>query len=149
VYIEDITSDSLESYLVYLLEYRGLSAKSRSRILYAIRSFWNYTLESDTTAGTLYTLTVGDKSTNFGGKAKDTCKPEVDKIESTYFNEVKITFTEPIKTFGTVSLAKIMGDKAALEVVSVAYDGNNVIKLITAEQAKSTLYVVKEPCKRR
>lgn len=99
------------------------------------------TLESDTTVGTLYTLTIGDKTLNFGGITKDTTKPEIKKIESTYFNEVKITFTEPIKTFGTVKFAKKMGDKAELAVSDIKYDGNDVIRVKTAEQAKSTLYV--------
>lgn len=100
------------------------------------------TLEADTTVGTLYTLTVGDKTFNFGGIAKDSTKPEIKKIESTYFNEVKIIFTEPIKTFGTVKIAKKMGDKAELAASDIKYSGNDAIKVKTAEQAKSTLYVV-------
>jgi len=99
------------------------------------------TLEADTTAGTLYTLTVGEKVVNFGGMAKDTTKPTVTEVKSTDFDKVKITFSEAVKIDGlVVAVTEMYGSKAALNVASIAYDGSNAVVLTTDDQKASTLY---------
>lgn len=101
------------------------------------------TLDADTTVGTLYTLTVGSKSVNFGGKAVDTGKPTVSGTTSTDYNKVKITFSEPIKLDGAVVvLAEKYGAKTALTVSNIAYSGKDAIEVTTADQKASTLYSV-------
>jgi hypothetical protein len=98
------------------------------------------TLGADTTAGTYYTLTAGTKSANFGGKAADTDKPTVSTVESTDYNQVTITFSEPVLLGGTVAFAKSYGDKAALASTTIAYSSSNVITVASADQTASTLY---------
>lgn len=102
------------------------------------------TLEADTTIGTLYTMSIGEKTVKFGGKAKDTTKPEIvaNGIKSTDYNEVTIEFNEPVKLDGaTIVITEKYGSKAALEVKSIAYDGSNKLKLVTGAQ-KGSLYGV-------
>ena len=100
------------------------------------------TLGADTAVGTLYTLTVGDKSFNFGGKAVDTGKPTA-TVESTDYNEVVVTFSEAIKIeTAKVTIAKSYDDKAALETTAVKYDGSSKLVYTTADQADATLYKV-------
>lgn len=70
IYVEDITSNDLESYLSYLGTNRKLSAKSRSRVLYAIRSFWNYAadkkeLSPKNIARSIETIKVPQKERNY------------------------------------------------------------------------------------
>lgn len=98
------------------------------------------TLAADTTAGTYYTLTAGTKSVNFGGRGVDSDKPAVDTVISTDYNQVKITFNEPILISGTVAFAKSYSDKAALESTTIAYSGSNAIVISTEDQTASTLY---------
>jgi len=101
------------------------------------------TLGDDTTSGTLYTMTAGEKSINFGGKAKDTTKPKIadNGVESTDYNQVKVTFTEPVLISGaTFAIAEKYGSKAALEITSVGYDSSTAVLLSTADQKDATLY---------
>ncbi len=100
------------------------------------------TLSADTTAGTLYTLTVGAKSVNFGGKAADTSKPTA-TVKSTDYNEVTVTFSEAIKLeTAKVTIKKSYGDVAVLETSSVKYNGSSKLVFATADQADATLYNV-------
>ncbi|BEP30375.1 S-layer homology domain-containing protein [Helicovermis profundi] len=99
------------------------------------------TLEASTTDGTLYTVTSGDTSANFGGKAADEDAPTVSSVTSEDYNQVKITFNEAVDLSTLkVSLAKKYGTKDALAVLNMEYDGNDAILLTTADQAEATLY---------
>jgi len=99
------------------------------------------TLEADTTAGSLYTVTSGEESANFGGMAADETKPTISKVESADYNEVEITFSEAVVIDGlTVEIAEKYGDKAELAVTNIEYLANNKVKLTTADQKGSTLY---------
>lgn len=100
------------------------------------------TLEKDTTAGTLYTLTAEAKNVNFGGRAADTTKPTVLKVESIDYNKVEVTFSETVKLGGTLEFAKMYGDKAALAITKTEQTAKDVITLTTADQADATLYSV-------
>ncbi|MDB5052755.1 MAG: S-layer protein [Bacilli bacterium] len=94
------------------------------------------TLGTDTTAGTLYTLTSGTTSANFGGISVDTAKPTV-SIVSTDYNKVVLTFSERVDiTKLKVVLSLKYGTKAALAISNTAYvagDGTKV-ELTTADQ---------------
>ena len=99
------------------------------------------TLEADTTVGTLYTVTSGDTSANFGGKAKDEDAATVKSVTSTDYNEVTVEFNEAIDLSTVkVTLAEKYGDKATLSVLDMKYDGNSKVVLTTAEQKSNTLY---------
>lgn len=101
------------------------------------------TLAADTTVGSLYTLTAGEKSINFGGKSADTSKPTVvdNGVISADYNQVKVTFSEPVLLNGTTFvIAEKYGTMTALEVKSIAYDSSTVILLTTADQKDATLY---------
>ncbi len=99
------------------------------------------TLASDTKAGALYSLTVGSKTVNFGGKAPETTKPTIKTVESTGFKEVTITYSEPVVLNGTtVAIAEKYASKAALAVKSLKYNGKDKIVVETDEQKGSTLY---------
>lgn len=99
------------------------------------------TLEKDTTAGTLYTLTAEGKNVNFGGKSADTTKPTVTKVESVDYNQVKVVFSEAVKLESVkAAFAKKYADKAALATTAVAYDGADTLVFTTADQADATLY---------
>lgn len=98
-------------------------------------------LEKDTTAGTLYTLTAEGKNVNFGGKAADTTKPAISSITSTDYNEVTVVFDEAIKLeTAKITLAKKYGDKAALAITATKYKNATTLVLTTADQADATLY---------
>ncbi len=100
------------------------------------------TLDADTVAGTLYTLTVDAKSVNFGGQGVDTGKPTA-TVESTDYNEMVVTFSEAIKIETVkVTVTKSYDDKAALETTAVKYDGSSKLVYTTADQADATLYKV-------
>lgn len=99
------------------------------------------TLASDTKAGSLYSLTVGSKTVNFGGKAPETTKPTISTVESTGFKEVTITYSEAVVLEGTtVTIAEKYGSKAALAVKSMKYNGKDKIVVETDEQNGATLY---------
>lgn len=99
------------------------------------------TLASDTKAGSLYSLTVGSKTVNFGGKAAETTKPTISSVTSTGFKEVTITYSEGVVLTGTtVVIAEKYGSKAALAVKSMKYNGKDKIVVETDEQKGSTLY---------
>ncbi|MEX2459787.1 MAG: S-layer homology domain-containing protein [Paenibacillaceae bacterium] len=99
------------------------------------------TLTTDTVAGTLYTLTSGTKTANFGGKAVDTAKPEVTKVEGTDAYEVTVTFSEPVKLDGaTFVLAEKYNSKTALPVKSFKYSDSSTIVITTDNQKDATLY---------
>lgn len=98
------------------------------------------TLEKDTTAGTLYTLTAAAKSVTFGGKAADTTKPTVTSVTSTDYNKVEIVFSEAVKLGGTIELAKMYNDKAALAITATTLKAKDTVVLTTADQADATLY---------
>jgi len=99
------------------------------------------TLEADTAAGTLYTLTFGDKSFNFGGKAVDTAKPGAPTVAATDANEVTVTFDEAVKMETLkVTVAESYGSKTALAVNGMKYDGSNKIVLSVGDMKDATLY---------
>jgi methionine-rich copper-binding protein CopC len=100
------------------------------------------TLEDELTVGDLYTVTSGDTSANFGGKAADTEEPTVSSVETAY-DEVTITFDEAVLIEDlTVEINEKYGDKDELAVLDFAYDGNNAVVVTTEEQADATLYSV-------
>lgn len=99
------------------------------------------TLEKDTTAGTLYTLTAEAKNVNFGGRAADTTKPSISSITSTDYNEVTVVFDEAIKLeTAKITLAKKYVDKAALAITATKYKNATTLVLTTADQTDATLY---------
>lgn len=97
------------------------------------------TLETGTTAGTLYTITSGETSANFGGIAAETAKPTA-SVAGKDFNEITVTFNEAIETPFTITIAEKYGDKAELAVLSVEQTGKDTFKVMTADQKGSTLY---------
>ncbi|MCR4436275.1 MAG: hypothetical protein QHH06_15175 [Clostridiales bacterium] len=105
-----------------------------------------FTLESDTTSGTVYTATNGNTSINFGGKSVDTTKPELESnaIKATDYNEISIDFDEPVVLDGaTVTIAEKYGDKNALAVSDVRYGESNMqLRFTTAAQTSAKLYAV-------
>ena len=99
------------------------------------------TLGSETTAGTLYTMTVGDKSFNFGGKAADTSKLSNPTATATDANEVTLTFDEAVKLDTVkVTIAESYGSKANIAVNNMKYDGSNKVVLSTGDMKDATLY---------
>ncbi len=99
------------------------------------------TLASDTKAGSLYSLTVGSKTVNFGGKAPETTKPTIKDVKSTGFKEVTIEYSEPVVLDGTtVVIAEKYTPKTPLAVKSLKYNGKTKIVVETDEQKGSTLY---------
>lgn len=100
------------------------------------------TLAADTKPGTLYTIFSGSTKANFGGKAKDTEKPKVSKVESIDYNEVRVTFTEAVKLQGAVfELAERYGAKTSLANYAMRYEDRDKIIITTSDQKSSTLYV--------
>jgi hypothetical protein len=99
------------------------------------------TLGADTTSGTLYTLTAGDKTFNFGGKGADTARPSVTSVAATDANEVTVTFDEAVKLETLkVAISESYGTKAALAVNGMKYDGSNKIVLSVGDMKDATLY---------
>jgi hypothetical protein len=98
-------------------------------------------LGADTTAGTLYTLTSGTKSVNFGGKGADTTKPTVTAITPIDYNMVDITFSEAVDiSAAAITVAEKYGSQTALTVSATGYNGSTKVRLTTADQKGSTLY---------
>jgi hypothetical protein len=101
------------------------------------------TLGDDTVAGTLYTVTSGETMANFGGLDADEDEPTLTEATSTDYNEVELTFGEAIDLSTLeVKLTEKYGDKDALEVLKMEYDGSDKVVLTTADQTESTLYKV-------
>ncbi|MBI9014196.1 MAG: hypothetical protein JEZ08_18310 [Clostridiales bacterium] len=99
------------------------------------------TLETATVAGTLYTVTSGEATANFGGLAADTAKATVTKMEATDYNEVEVTFSEAVMISDlTFVLAEKYGTKAELAVTNVVYAAKDKVVLTTADQKAATLY---------
>lgn len=99
------------------------------------------TLGADTKAGTLYTLTSGTKTLNFGGKAVDTDKPTITKVVGTDAYEVTVTFSEAVKLDAAkFVLAEKYGSKTALEAKSFKYTAADTVVITTADQKNATLY---------
>lgn len=99
------------------------------------------TLETETKAGTLYTVKSGETSANFGGRAADTTKPTVSEVKQSDFNEFTIVFSEAVMIGDlTVTVAEKYGDKAALAVTGFEYSDSKTITVKTADQAASKLY---------
>ena len=55
VYLEDITLEDLEAYILYLKQ-KGNKSASRSRVVYILRSFYNYAVRRDLCSRNLATL---------------------------------------------------------------------------------------------
>ncbi|GMQ57096.1 hypothetical protein AN1V17_14910 [Vallitalea sediminicola] len=101
------------------------------------------TLAEDSTSGNLYTVTSGEVSVNFGGKAKDETKPAIESVSSNDYNEMTITFKEAVRIDGlTVKLAKKYADKAELATMDFTYLDEKTVIVKTDDQAASTLYGV-------
>ncbi|MDM8534208.1 Ig-like domain-containing protein [Clostridiaceae bacterium HSG29] len=99
------------------------------------------TLSEDLTAGTLYTLTSGDTTANFGGKDADEDEPTVVGVTSEDYNQVAVEFNEAIDMATVkVELNEKYGDQDELVILDMEYDGNDTILLTTADQAEATLY---------
>jgi hypothetical protein len=99
------------------------------------------TLSADTEQGALYTLTVGTKSFDFGGKSKDTGKPSVTNVTATAANEVTITFNEAIQLYTLkTTISEGYGSKASVAVNSMKYDGSNKIIMSVGDMKDATLY---------
>lgn len=99
------------------------------------------TLVDTMTAGTLYSVTSGETSENFGGIDEDDTEPTVVDVISADYNEVTIEFSEAVLIDGLmVELQEKYGDKDELTVVSWSYDSSTEISVITSEQAAATLY---------
>jgi hypothetical protein len=101
------------------------------------------TLAADTAVGTLYTLTSGTKSVNFGGQPVDVTAPTVSTtIAVNDYNEIEITFSEPVQIPGAViTAAQSYGTKTALATSGFAYGASKYsIKVTTAAQLAATLY---------
>ncbi|MFZ5353378.1 MAG: hypothetical protein ACOZCL_11760 [Bacillota bacterium] len=100
------------------------------------------TLNSSLSAGSLYTITSGSKSANFGGKGADTTKPEIDDIvKAIDYNEIEISFTEAIKLSTLdITIRETYNRQSELFVYSMKYSDRNTIILTTADQKSGTLY---------
>ncbi|GKX28687.1 hypothetical protein SH1V18_11670 [Vallitalea longa] len=100
------------------------------------------TLGEELKSGKLYKLTSGDDSVNFGGRNKDEAAPEVTKVDATKYNQVVITFSEPIQLSSLeLDICQEYDSKKDLEVLDMEYDGNDTIVLTTEDQDQE-LYVV-------
>jgi hypothetical protein len=100
------------------------------------------TLEEDTTAGTLYTVTSGDDSANFGGRAADEAKPSSITVTPVDTYTFKVAFNEAV-LLDTLALEvedKNSGDELA--VTNLEYASKTTITVTTAEQS-AKLYEVK------
>lgn len=93
------------------------------------------TLAEDLEEGTLYTITSGDTSANFGGLAEDEDAVEISEVaNSTDPYEFKIEFKEAV-VLDTVKVeveSSIDGEELA--VLDMAYDSRDTIVVTTAEQ---------------
>jgi hypothetical protein len=92
-------------------------------------------------AGTLYTVTSGDDSANFGGKSADSTDPTVSDVTSTDYNEVTITFSEAVLIDDlSIEFTEKYGDKDELAVLDYEYSGSKKVVVTTDGQADATLY---------
>lgn len=99
------------------------------------------TLEKDAEAGSLYTIKSGETTANFGGISADKAKPSVTKVESTDYNEITVTFDEPVLADTvTFTATEKYGSKTELAPSFKAYAANNKLVYSTANQKSSTLY---------
>ncbi|MCH4887399.1 hypothetical protein EZV73_07445 [Acidaminobacter sp. JC074] len=93
------------------------------------------TLADATTAGTLYTVTSGDDSANFGGRTEDETKPSISAITPVETYTFKVEFSEAV-ALDTLALEveeKISGDELA--VTNMEYTAKNMITVTTEEQS--------------
>lgn len=104
-------------------------------------------LGADTTVGSLYTVTSGTNSANFGGVSADTTAPTVSTVSSTDYNQVTITFSEPVDISGAVVTAAQLYTTAtvpagtALATSKIAYGSDSKTVVVTTDaQTASTLY---------
>ncbi|MBO9600467.1 MAG: S-layer homology domain-containing protein, partial [Cohnella sp.] len=99
------------------------------------------TLGADTAIGTLYTLTSGTKSANFGGRAVDTTKPSISgTVTSSAYNEITIKFNEAIQlTDAVITVTEKYAASSTLAVSNIRYSGKDTI-VATTDAQKVTLY---------
>jgi hypothetical protein len=126
-----VVTDSEDATLaVASAEFAVWNAKNKTVLL---------TLEEGTTAGTLYTVTSGETTANFGGLSAETAKPTA-TVAAKDYDEITVTFNEAIMTPFTIEIAEKYGDKTELEVISITQTAKDTFKVMTAEQKGSTLY---------
>ncbi|GMQ57094.1 hypothetical protein AN1V17_14890 [Vallitalea sediminicola] len=98
-------------------------------------------LEDNLKAGTLYSVTSGDTTINFGGKSTDIKKPKISQTYGTDFNEFVIEFSEAVRidNLKVTSSEKYLSRKS-LDIVGIEYLDNKTVRVITSDQRGSTLY---------
>lgn len=98
-------------------------------------------LASDTVPGALYTLTCGSKTAVFYGRPADFRKPEILKVSSDDYNQVRINFNMPVKLDNAgFEIKEKYFSRNALSVTNVEYDGSKTVILKTSDQKGATLY---------
>jgi hypothetical protein len=98
------------------------------------------TIGTDLVAGTLYTVKSGETKANFGGIAAETVKPTA-TVASTDYNEVTVTFSEPVDARTLAfSAAEKYGSKAALSVSLKEIKSATQVVFTTDAQKSATLY---------
>lgn len=93
-------------------------------------------LADDTEAGSLYTITSGDASENFGGLDED--EDEVDSFDATSdeYNELTLVFSEGVDLDTLVVEVEENNSGDELAVLAMEYDGKDTVVLTTDEQSK-------------
>jgi len=92
-------------------------------------------LAANTTVGTLYTLTSGSKSVNFGGRANDGTGPVVSDISSSDYNEVTIKFNESVNIEAlSVAFSEKYDSAKKLEIKGIKYSGADAVVVSTSAQ---------------
>jgi len=100
------------------------------------------TLETETTAGTLYTVKSGETTANFGGRAADETAPKLTTVTPVDTFTFKLTFNEAVDV-ATLKLdvtEKLDSDELA--ITNMEYASKDVIEITTAEQVEE-LYELK------
>jgi len=96
------------------------------------------------TAGTAYTLTVGDVSLNFTGIAKVSGAPEIDKVKSIDTDTVEIVFTKALDKASAEDEANYTFDKGITVKKAELWishdDGRKTVKLTTEGMKTNNIY---------
>lgn len=98
-------------------------------------------LENNLKAGTLYSVTSGNTTINFGGKSTDIKKPKISQSYGTDYNEFVIEFSEAVRIDNlNVTASEKYLSRKSLDIIGIEYLDNKTVKIMTSEQRGSTLY---------
>ncbi|MGE5631252.1 MAG: Ig-like domain-containing protein [Caulobacteraceae bacterium] len=96
------------------------------------------------TAGTAYTLTVGDIALNFAGIAKEAGAPQIDSVKSIDTNTIQVVFTKAMDKASAENIANYTLDKGAAvakaELWTAQDDSRKTVKLSTTGLNTNNIY---------